>query len=185
MAPLDTCFRRGLREVTTGAAGVQLEQEGLRVTVITEPIDGSELAGKAFVTLRPVPVYVRDAKWEAVFGLSLRLQGGVELDVDDAALARLLEELEGSPLRLAQTVPVTPRDLYYPPVPLWIRVMDLMNACEPCAPGAGHRCTGTRVQCEHPRTVFSCPACLFQWWVARARLMGVEVSTYEQTQSQE
>ena len=174
-----TSFSRGLREVRTGAAGVQLEQEGLRVTIITEPIDGSDLFGAAFITNRPVAAFLRATEWEAVFGGSLRLQGGVELDIDDPVLEKILSGHSG-PVPLSQTVPVTPRDLYYPAVPMWVRLTDLINACDRCQPGQGHRADGQREECMHQRMQFSCPSCLRSWWIARARLLGIEVMTHEQ-----
>lgn len=178
-----TYSRRAFLEVCTGAAGVQIEQEGWRVTIITEPVDGTDLRGQAFVTLRPIGVFIRDPKWEGILGASLRMQGGVELDIDDVALEEILNEQTGQEISLSQTVPVVPRDLYLPAAPLWVRLYDLVNACERCNPGEGHRATGERVECEHHRTQFTCPNCFYVWWRARARIIGIDEVLIEERES--
>jgi hypothetical protein len=166
----DTYFKRGLREVNSGAIGVQVEKEDLRVTITMHGDMDRMLVGTAYVTLRPTRAWTDASRWVPVFGAGIMLDGGVELHVRQREFDDLIDEndAEGGALTSETMIPVVVRDIYLPEVELRVRLGDLMTGCDRVTKGSGPRSNGSPIGCTHSKRDLRCPACQRAWWQERA-----------------
>lgn len=163
---------RAFIELATGTVAVQYREENLRMTVIISGRDLDSLRGGALITLDRVTMIVDDEYWRPVVGTMLCLEGGTELDVDDARFEQYANgngELVDEPM-----IPVIVRDIYVPPVVGLLVVRQVAHKVNVIEPGTGVRATGKRVPCN--RFNCGCLSCYRDRWVTAARKMGMEIS---------
>lgn len=156
-----------------------------------------QLEGAAFVSLTDATLVMVNDDWGLLFGTSMVLPGGCELDVDDAELERALEDIEqcdtdwddAVELRtdlfhpqgggLGLLVPMVVNDVDLPRVHVLVRLEDITRQFQRAAIGTGAhaRQEGRHFStCRHTAAEFGrhkCRSCMRRWWVVRAREKGL------------
>ncbi len=177
MSSLSSYGENMLKDTKTGSTYERDTRDGVVTTIKVEHSPLRDLAGKSFVTLRPLVVMVDDDKWEPVFGLLLKLDGGTEITVRSVALEKALEDIENQGGEAAVLIPATVHDPYLPCVHVLVHRYMLGQDFEDIKPGLGPR-QGIPVEyCRHRGEDLiktECRSCFLRWWRNQAIRKGVE-----------
>lgn len=189
-----------LRDLKTGSTHTRwtVGEVVMTTEILEHPY--SNMLGKAFVTLRQLPVVTDDSIWGKVVGANVTLFGGVEIDIDEKRLTQAITDMDGCDLDfddIAQRrpdlvtvaggqdllVPIIVNDIDYPPMRGLVRLNHIGDSTQMVDVGHGYNARGganvirSEHTCDHSLKrdgyVAGCRCCMRRFWTARAMTKGV------------